>query len=379
MTSRHVLVVGAGITGLATSWALTRAGDRVTVFERGNIPHDGGTSYDQHRLTRHAYGEQAGYTRMMRDADAAWDLLWDDLGRRYYANTGFLALSTQPGDWTDRSARTLDKLGIGYEHLSPGQTADRFPVIRTQDAMFGLYMAHGGVLFADLIMNGLAEWLRARQVTLRPREIVISLDPERASITTADGRTHRGDAIVVAAGAWTPDLFPDLVGAVTPIRQVVAYVEPPPALAQAWRAAPIMMDLGGPRGMYLAPPVDGRGFKIGVGANNRPCPLDLDAPATLAEGDVLLECYRDRFTDWAGFRVVAVKMCRYAAEKDQRFILQHRGRCWIATGCSGHGFKFGALMGLALTQAVQERYEPERIVRWASGEPDGVEFLSHAS
>ena len=373
----HVLVVGAGITGLATAWALTRAGARVTVFERAGIPHEGGTSHDQHRLTRHAYGDQAGYTRMMPEADRAWDLLWDDLGARHYANTGFLALCTQPGDWTDRSAQTLDSLGIAYDRLSPAETVRRFPVIETGDARFGLYMSHGGVLFADRIVAGLAAWLRSRCADLRPHSDVAAVDPDAATVTTGDGATYRGDAVVVAAGAWTPVLFPDLAGAVTPVRQVVVYVEPPPSLARAWREAPIMMDLGGPRGMYLAPPVAGRGFKIGVGAHNRPCPLDEAAPPGADEGRALLDYYRDRFRLWDQFRVLEVKMCRYAAEKDQRFVVQHRGRGWIATGCSGHGFKFGALMGLALAQAALGQHAPERLVRWAGGDPGDVEVLPH--
>src|ERR1700733_10259733 len=119
----HILIVGAGINGLCAAWALTRTGHRVTVFDREAIPYQDGTSYDQHRLIRTPYGSQRGYTLMMARGWQAWDRLWDDLGHepegRYVGRIGCLALSTSEGDWTDRSARTMDALGVLYERIAP--------------------------------------------------------------------------------------------------------------------------------------------------------------------------------------------------------------------------------------------------------------------
>ena len=116
-----VIIIGGGIVGLSTAWALARAGHEAVVFEQGPLPHPGGASYDQHRLIRLPYSDQPGYCAMTVDALKAWQRLWDDLGESHYAECGSLALSTEEGDWADLSRQTLDHLGLDYETLDHKQ------------------------------------------------------------------------------------------------------------------------------------------------------------------------------------------------------------------------------------------------------------------
>ncbi len=352
----HVLISGAGINGLCAAWALARAGHRVEVFEREAIPNREGTSYDQHRLIRTPYGSQRGYSRMMTLAWAAWDRLWQDLGRapdgHYVGRIGCLALSTAEDDWTDRSAATLDALGTSYERIASRDLPARFPVLHTEDARFGLYDAGGGVLYADRIMDDLAAWLVAHEVALHDHTSVTDIDTAAARLHTSDGAVHCGDGVLVTAGVWATNLFPELAPLVTPLRQIVAYVAPPPELADAWASLPdAMLDLGGPRGMYLALPAHGRGFKIGCGAYNRPCGLDENAAPRPEDGPVLPGYYRDRFRLWEQFRVLGLRMCRYANEPDQRFILAATRHLGARLVVPVMGSSSGRLMGEALAAA----------------------------
>jgi sarcosine oxidase len=368
MTASDIIIVGAGINGLCAAWALARAGHRVRVFDSAPIPNTTGTSYDQHRLIRTPYGNQRGYAQMMQAGWASWDVLWEDLGRRHVAISGCLALSTTEGDWTDRSAITLDDLGIDYERIEPDQLARRFPMLHTEDARFGLYDAGGGMLFADRIMDDLVAWLTSHGVELHSETPIAAIEDDAPAVRTQAGERIVGDAVLVTAGVWASRLYPDLASSYVPLRQVVAYVEPPPSLAEAWRTAPVMLDLGGPRGMYLAPPAEGRGFKLGCGAFNRPCGLDENADILPEDGTALMDYYRARLTLWDEYRVLGLRMCRYANEPEQRFILRKRGAAWVLTGCSGHGFKFGPLMGQALAEAALGQHDPARLATWAAGD-----------
>ena len=46
----RAIIVGGGIMGLCTAWALCRSGHDVVLYEQGPIPNPLASSYDEHRL-----------------------------------------------------------------------------------------------------------------------------------------------------------------------------------------------------------------------------------------------------------------------------------------------------------------------------------------
>jgi glycine/D-amino acid oxidase-like deaminating enzyme len=357
------VVVGAGVVGLAAAWQLARAGHAVTVVEAGPIPNPTGASWDEHRLCRLPYGDQHGYAQLMAPAMAAWERVWTALGERHYGEAGCLALSTAEGDWTDRSRASLAALDLPHRVMTPDEVAARCPFLRVDDARFGLW-TDGGVLFADRITAGFAALARAAGAAFVPENPARAVDPAGV-VLLADGRSVPADAVLVAAGAWTSRLAPWVGDGLTPLRQVVVYAEPPPSLAEAWRAAPILLDMGGPRGMYAAPPVAGRRLKLGCGALN--APGDPDTPRTPCpeDGPPVLAAWRERLVDHHAYRLLEARICFYANATDQSFRIARSGRAVAITGCSGHAFKFAALLGEGLAAAVAGDAAP---LRWIGGE-----------
>ncbi|HZV80338.1 MAG TPA: FAD-dependent oxidoreductase, partial [Candidatus Binatus sp.] len=183
----RITVIGAGINGLASAWALVRDGHDVTVVEQGPIPNPLGSSYDQNRLIRFPYGASDGYTSMVTHAYRAWDLVWQDLGETLYARTGTLAIARSDDSWTDASAQTLQRKGIESKRLTPADIERIFPMLRADGIRYALYLESGGELFASRILESLSKFLRARGARLLEHTQVRDVDVERARAALKEG------------------------------------------------------------------------------------------------------------------------------------------------------------------------------------------------
>ena len=93
------LIVGGGIAGLSTAWALARRGVEVELFEQGPLPNPRASSYDEHRITRHAYGVMEGYAHLMPEAFRVWDGLWRAIGTSHYEPCGAVYFLRHDDGW----------------------------------------------------------------------------------------------------------------------------------------------------------------------------------------------------------------------------------------------------------------------------------------
>jgi glycine/D-amino acid oxidase-like deaminating enzyme len=363
-----VIVVGAGIMGLSAAWALSRRGHDVAVLDQDAVPNPRWASFDQHRLIRYPYGAALGYTRMVGEAYRAWDDLWADLGQRHYVATGTLAMCVGDTRWVEASADALRALGLRVEWLLPAELTQRFPLLTAEGISSAFHSDTGGVLLADRILGALARHLPARGVRVAPHSRALEIDAHKATVAVADGRRMEADAVVVAAGAWARRLVPHLAPRATPSRQVLAYLEPPPEQAVAWARHPLILDIGRDAGFYLVPPVAGTGLKVGdhrfTLAGDPDDPRDPSADEAAA---VFATCRR-RLAGFDRYRLASARVCYYAVEPEERFVLEPFGRSWVMAACSGHAFKFGPVLAQRLADAMDGRLDPSDLARWAAGQ-----------
>ena len=367
----RVTVVGAGIMGLSTAWALKRQGHFVTVVEQYDVPNPLGSSVDQHRLIRHTYGAKAGYAAMVDAAYPAWDRVWTDLGRSLFVQTGTLCVGQAGQGWIQDSADVLAKTDIDHEWLDRESMEKRFPLIHVRDDDRAFWLPSGGVLLANSIIEGLARYLAAHSVPIRTKSRATAIDPNRATVRLADGRAIEADRLVVAAGPWVGRLLTGMERRVTPSRQLVAYVEPPADQTLAWSRMPMVLDIDPAFGFYLVPPVGVTRMKVGDHSFTLTGDPDQDREATEEEAKTLLEGCQGRLTGFDRFRRGPVKTCFYTVEPEERFIVEPVGdAAWVMTGFSGHGFKFGPLLGEAMVEALTGERLPSALGRWAAGHQD---------
>ena len=371
-----ISIVGGGIMGLASAWALARDGHRVTVFEQGPIPNPLGSSVDEHRLIRHPYGGERGYTRMIAAAYAAWEEMWKDLGTAHYAATGTLVL--RRGDpWTGDTVESLRAENIPFREIGPRGVIEGYPLLAADDACGGVVLESGGTLFAQRIVGHLARHLPTRGVDVETELRVSKVDPERGRLWLADDlrgdHLVEADLVIVAAGPWAPRLLPALRGRVTPSRQAVIYLNPPGDLAKQWLAHPMVLDLDPMSGFYLVPPRAApggglSGLKIGNHRFTLSGDPDRDRVASGEETHKLLDLCQRSLRHFERYTIREAKTCFYDVERHERFIVEPVGvRGWVLSGFSGHGFKFAAVIAQELARAIRGERPAADLTGWAAG------------
>ncbi len=371
-SDRTALVIGAGIMGLSAARSLASAGWQVRVLEQDQVPSPRASSHDQHRLIRHAYGAEAGYQAMVDAAFDAWDGLWAELRETLYVPTGVLAMAGPtprrgPPGWLAESRATLLAAGHALKELAPAELPGFFPMLSPQGLGSAFYMEAGGVLLAERILVAMHRRCMALGVEFEVGQ-ALWLEAEKGQVRLAGGATRSADIVVVAAGPWLGRLIPWFDQLVRPSRQIVVMLEPPPALRPAWEAAPMLLDLDDSGGFYAVPPVAGTSLKIGDHKFSRIGSPEDTRAALPTEISAILDLARRRLPGLDQYRVLGGRACYYDVTEAERFILQPWGkRAWVMSGFSGHGFKFGPLLGQALVRALGNPALAPGVANWAAG------------
>lgn len=357
-----VIIVGGGIVGLSTAHALLEAGCDVTVFDAGAIPNPASASYDRSRMMRLQYGPQVGYAHLARRALTAWIDLEHTLGARLYRPTGVCVWSATAEAWTSATRCALAEAGIAHGKAQHDTHAGR--LFDHSALHHGVHVQDGGVLLADRAVTELAAAAARKGARLRPGLAVSEVDAERAVVRTASG-TVEADAVIVAAGAWTPKLLPRFDRRVTPIRSIVTYVLPPDELAADWRTAPCTMIETRESMLYALPPVPEASLKLAGTGNLRQADPDRPDPVSPQEAQAVLEAFRPYLPNIERYRIVGTAMGCYADPPDKTFIVERHGRSVIVSGCGGRMFKFGPLLAREIADVLTGAASAAALDHWS--------------
>ncbi|MEY3012562.1 MAG: hypothetical protein RIT45_1297 [Pseudomonadota bacterium] len=233
-----VLVIGAGIAGLATAAALAQRGARVRVLEAGTQIGAEASSQNAGMIRR--LGDDPVERALARRTHDALLALRDDAD---FADappakrTGaLLLLGHEPMRLHDAAAH-LAALGIAVERLD-GADAVRArvdsPLLQGAPIRVGWYDADAHVADAHALCRGLQRRLRrfGGDVELQTPVAALRREGDRLrGVTLADGSAVDADHVVLAAGAWTASLCAGvgLWRPLLPLRRTLLQTAPHPA------------------------------------------------------------------------------------------------------------------------------------------------------
>ena len=321
-----VVVVGAGINGLATARALARKGVDVLLVEQFRVGHTRGSSHGRSRIFRLAYAEPH-WVRLAREAYAGWRELEAETGTTLLELHGLLEL-VRPDEEGSRPA--LEEVGVAFELLTEQEAEARFPVA-VPDGFSAIFQPEAGIARADLAQEAfLASFRRQGGRVLQETRV--------ESLADLDART-----VAVTAGSWARPLLAaegiDLPVVVT--RETVAYFR-----LEGERPVPSVVDLkpdARGHGTYALHDPE-YGLKIGIHMSGPVADPD-------EEGEPepeLVNLAREAAARWfpaADPEPAQLDTCLYTTTADERFVLERHGRIVVGSACSGHGFKFAPAVG----------------------------------
>ena len=329
-----VAVIGGGIMGAATSWRLAKRGVDVVCYDRFSPPHAEGSTHGSTRIIRTAYFEGSWYVPLIHESFELWRELESVSGARLLQMTGALVIGTESSEAVQGSMASAREHGLDVEFLNTAAFRKRYRGHVVRDGDVAVLDHKAGILDPE----GAVTAMLAQAPSVKRETTIGSIDEV--------AEDH--DAVVVAAGPWTPELVDWIPLKVE--RQVHVWFTI--ARDADWFAAdkfPVFIrqteDFGD---VYGFPALDGRTVKVGrhhdgdytdpERINRRVDEMDVDP----------LRLMTSIYLRGVSGHATRTLTCMYTNTPDHHFVVDFSPRdkrVVVISACSGHGFKFGPVIG----------------------------------
>ena len=347
----EVVVVGGGIMGASTAWALAARGHDVVLLERFAVVHHRGSSHAETRIFRLGYDE-ADYIHLGQQALPGWRRLEQETGADLLRLTG--ALDHGPAVTIDALAAAMNAQGVPHRRVEPLAAARAWPAMAFDEAV--LVHPDGGMVFAERSVVAAHEAARRHGATIRTGSAVVGIEVDGAgAVLLLDGGERiSASQVVVTAGAWAGTILGGLVD--LPPLQVSA--EQPMYFRRRDGIAPLPPFIHRGREDIYGLDSPARGTKVAehyrdewLDPDDRPFDAD---PATAAR----TSDYVRRWMPGLDPEPIGFDRCLYTTTPTKDFVLDRVGPITVGAGFSGHGFKFAPAVGAVLADLVEGATQP---------------------
>jgi glycine oxidase len=256
-----VIVIGAGVIGLACAWRAAERGLRVLVIERdrpgagasnvaaGMLAPVGEATWGEDRLLELALASHRLWPRFAEELTAAsgGELAYLDLGALH------VALDRDEAAELRRRFELMRSLDLAADWLRPGACRELEPGLGSVSA--GVHAPHEAAVDPRSLIGALETAFEAAGGKLEIAEVTGAVvDGDRlAGVRTSDGREHLADSTVLAAGSWSaPEWLP--AEARPPIRPVKGQI----LTLRGPAGEPVCERIVVTERVYLVPRADGR-------------------------------------------------------------------------------------------------------------------------
>src|SRR5690606_21938832 len=133
--------------------------------------------------------------RLITEAYAAWDELWDDLGQSHLDPRGFLCVSREEGDEAEQYLEGMREGGYGFDHVEAAEAVRRWPFLEAGAFRYAFFSQEGGALHCRRIAGGMAAWLREQGANVYENSKAVAIDRDAGRVELESGETLSADRI----------------------------------------------------------------------------------------------------------------------------------------------------------------------------------------
>jgi glycine/D-amino acid oxidase-like deaminating enzyme len=352
------LIIGGGIFGLTAAIELATRQYTVRLLNPDTIPHHLAASTDISKIVRMEYGSDEEYFHMAEAAIAGWKKWNELLGESLYHETGFLLLCKEPLDggrqsFEHLSYQMLRRKGYAAERWDARQLHARMPVIDATTYPEAVYNPKAGYAESGLVIEKLAAYALSLGVLIHEQQTAIALEKRLgrvAVVKTKEGQSFPADQVIVAAGAHTPYLLPELSPYLQVTGHPVFWLKPEDPLPFAYPQLSVFAADISNSGWYGFPLHPKYGVvKVARHAAGLMVHPDRD-DRQVQEQEIadMRAMLRQTFPALATAPLVYTRRCLYTDTLDGHFWIDRHpevDNLIIATGGSGHAFKMGPVLG----------------------------------
>ena len=353
-----VIIVGLGAMGSAVAAHLARRGKRVLGLDRFAPPHALGSSHGQTRIIREAYFEHPVYVPLVQRAYELWSALERQAGRSLFLETGGLMIGRPDSAVVAGAKRSAKEHSLPHEVFSAAELRARFPALQPTDEMIGVWEPRAGILFPEICIEAHLTMARTQGADLRSDQPALSWedDGDGVRVVTSKGAYH-ANQLALTAGSWIHSLLGDLKLPLAVERQVQFWFEPKHPVQFQPERCPIHIWEHEPGRFFYGFPDLGEGVKVARHHEGETAdPDSINREVRPAEVEAMRAIVRQFIPDADGPLRSAV-VCMYTNAPDGHFFIDRHPahpRVWIASPCSGHGFKFSSAIGEVMADLLTE-------------------------
>ncbi|HKE89654.1 MAG TPA: N-methyl-L-tryptophan oxidase [Gemmatimonadales bacterium] len=343
-----IILAGLGAVGSSTAVHLSGRGLRVLGLDRFHPPHTMGSSHGGSRVIRETAFEHPRYVPLARRAYENWRRLEAATGTSLLHVTGVLYVGPESEGIVGGTLASARQHGIKHEILDAAAIARRYPQLHELNGAIGVFEPSAGWLDPEGAVAAALTYASTRGIELQFDEPVTRWEAagEGVRVTTTRG-TYEAQRLLLAAGAWMPQLLGAAGRGLTVERQVQHWFEP---VSPAAATLPVFIRQTEEAVCYGLPPAaraDGA-IKIAVHHDGDPTTADTVrrevSPEEVAATRLLLERYVPALAGPHRGSVV----CLYTNSTDGQFVIDRHPdhpSVVLASPCSGFGFKFASVVG----------------------------------